>query len=263
MKNKGSRRFRKLIKKHKILINLVVIFLGIILLLISFLDVPNAVSELSLEIGISVLTSGIVALFSIIALDSSDEDDTIELLSDWGIESIYYTRSEMNSHTASALPKMQEEYQQIAFGVRSLRDAYDSLFVEKAKRGVKIRFITMHPDSKFLVEREILENKQPGEMRRTIIDLIDWIKKLQKLHRHGEENIQIKFYDSIPLDFYCRIDDNLYIGPYLVYKDSQQTISYRFNSFGKGFKYYTEYFESLWNSPMMMSLKEVENDLHR
>ena len=65
----------------------------------------------------------------------------------------------------------------------------------------------------------------------------------------------------MPLDFYCKIDDNLYVGPYLYGKESQQTISYRFSPNGKGFKYYSNYFETLWNSPMMKELNEVKKEI--
>lgn len=123
----------------------------------------------------------------------------------------------MNSHTALVFPAMKKEYCQIAFGVKSLRDAYDGLFMDKVKRGLKVKFITVHPNSIFLEEREKIENKQAGEIRKTIIDLIQWIEKL-KSNTKRPDNIQIKFYDSLPLDFYCKIDDNLYVGPYYTVK---------------------------------------------
>ena len=50
------------------------------------------------------------------------------------------------------------------------------------------------------------------------------------------------------LDFYWRIDDELYVGPYLYGIPSQQTITYKFVNGGMGFKLYSEYFESLWNN---------------
>jgi len=55
------------------------------------------------------------------------------------------------------------------------------------------------------------------------------------------------------LDFYWRMDDELYIGPYLFDVVSQQTITYKFvrgksKDDGRGFNMYTNYFESLWNN---------------
>jgi len=248
------------LRKFRIMLNIIILCVGLILILIGLLQIPEKTSTLLTNIGVSILASGIIALFTILTLN--DENFQIEnnLQSKWGIEEIYATRSEMNSHTASVFPSMKKEYQQIAFGVKSLRDAYNDLFIEKAKKGLKIKFITLHPNSIFIQEREKIENKQKGDIRKTIIDLIIWIKKLQGVSKKPS-NIQIEFYDSLPLDFYCKIDNNLYIGPYLYGKESQQTISYRFNSRGKGYDYYTRYFNSLWNSGHMKDLKEIEKDI--
>lgn len=50
------------------------------------------------------------------------------------------------------------------------------------------------------------------------------------------------------LDFYWRIDDQIYIGPYWLGTESQQTITYKFIKGGRGFEVYSDYFEELWNN---------------
>ena len=257
--SKKTDKFRKALNQNKYLINLIIILLGIILSILGIV-IPNETAvQILLNIGLAFVSSGIISLLTILVIDSKDNDETKELAV-WGLEQIYTTRSEMNSHTALVFPAMKKEYCQIAFGVKSLRDAYDGLFMDKVKRGLKVKFITVHPNSIFLEEREKIENKQAGEIRKTIIDLIQWIEKL-KSNTKRPDNIQIKFYDSLPLDFYCKIDDNLYVGPYLYGKESQQTISYRFSPNGKGFKYYSNYFETLRNSPMTKELNEVKKEI--
>jgi len=256
-------KFQALIARNKNLVNLIIILLGILLTIIGFI-LPNDTipSSVLVSIGLSFLSTGLVALLMLMTIDSKDDDEREQMYLEWGIAEIYQTRSEMNSHTAKAYPNMKKEFQQIAFGVKSLRDAYDKLFIEKVKKGLKIRFITIHPNSPFLLEREKIENKQPGEIRKTIIDLMAWIEKLQKVAKKSS-NVQIRFYDSLPLDFYSKIDDNLYVGPYLYGKESQQTISYRFSPIGKGYKYYNEYFETIWNDEMMKDLETVKKELQQ
>ena len=51
------------------------------------------------------------------------------------------------------------------------------------------------------------------------------------------------------LDYYWRVDDELYIGPYWYGYKSGDTITFKFLSGGKGFQHYSNYFESLWNNP--------------
>ena len=259
MSKSTAKRVKKILRRNRYLINIIIILLGIVATILGFVIPNEVVEQILLSIGLSFVGTGIVTIITVLAMDT--DDDSNDFVSEWGVEQIYSTRSEMNSHTAVVLPNMKKEYYTIAFGVKSLRDAYDKLFMEKVKHGLKIKFITMHPDSKFLVEREKIEQKQVGEIRKTIIDLISWIEKLKKIARNPN-NVQIKFYDSIPLDFFCKIDDNIYIGPYLYGKESQQTISYRFSETGKGFTYYLDYFNNLWDNPMMKELETVKKEIN-
>lgn len=247
-----------ILKRNKYLLNIIILLVGIICTFLGITLPDKTAKDILFNIGLSFISTGLVTILTIFVISDDDEKDDLYLK--WGIVQIYKTRSEMNSHTAEVFPSMTNEYCQIAFGVKSLRDAYDKLFVKKVRNGLKVRFITMHPNSKFLIEREIVENKQQGEIRKTIIDLIAWIEKLRGIAKNPND-VQIKFYDSLPLDFYCKIDDNLYIGPYLFGKESQQTISYRFLPSGLGYKYYTEYFDDLWNNPIMKELSDVKKDI--
>jgi hypothetical protein len=61
----------------------------------------------------------------------------------------------------------------------------------------------------------------------TIIVLGKWVESLQKI-APDKDNIQIKYYSTLPQDFYFREDDYLYTGPYLYGISSQQTISFEF-----------------------------------
>lgn len=157
--SKKTDKFRKALNQNKYLINLIIILLGIILSILGIV-IPNETAvQILLNIGLAFVSSGIISLLTILVIDSKDNDETKELAV-WGLEQIYTTRSEMNSHTALVFPAMKKEYCQIAFGVKSLRDAYDGLFMDKVKRGLKVKFITVHPNSIFLEEREKIENKQ-------------------------------------------------------------------------------------------------------
>ena len=49
------------------------------------------------------------------------------------------------------------------------------------------------------------------------------------------------------LDFYWRVDDEIYIGPYWYKFSSQNTITYKFVSGKQGFDMYADYFEQLWD----------------
>lgn len=242
-----AKNISKILKKNKFLVNLVVFFLGIIFVMLggSISAFSTSIKSIFLNIGCSIIASSGVILITLIMIEENDE--VVDLYDKWGIENIFETRSEQNVATAEGFPNLKNRYAQIAFGLKSLRDAKGKKFEEKVKNGLKIRILTMDPNSPFLVEREKAEGKQAGEIKLTILQLAEWIEKLKKISPNPN-NVQIKYYDSLPLNYYCRQENDLFIGPYLYGKESQQTITYQFNCIGDGFRYYTEYFEDLWNN---------------
>lgn len=128
----------------------------------------------------------------------------------------------------------------------SRSDMKADIIKEKLAAGVKIRFLVMDPNSPYLKEREREERVLCDSIKRTIEDLEDWIRKLNKENR--KNNIQLKYYNALPLDYYNRIDNVVYMGPYWYGRTSQYTVSYRFKGDSEGFSLYAKYFEELWNN---------------
>jgi hypothetical protein len=154
----------------------------------------------------------------------------------------------MNRSTDNAFETLENNLDIIAWGLKSFRDAKDKIVRDKVKKGLKIRFIAPAPDSYYVKQREIDEKEVEGQIRNTIVNLGEWIESLRQIAPDAN-NVQIKHYNSLPEDFYFRVDDYIYLGPYQWGKSSQQTISYEFKRQSKGFTYYNDYFEKLWNSP--------------
>ena len=113
------------------------------------------------------------------------------------------------------------------------------------KQGVQIRLMTMDPDGQFIAAREKEEDAAPDGIKSTITDMILWADDLNEKNYRGK--IIIKGYNSMTLDYYWRVDNELYVGPYWYGYKSSDTITYKFASKGKGFKHYSEYFEKLWD----------------
>ena len=114
-------------------------------------------------------------------------------------------------------------------------------------KGVNVRILTMDPDCEnvFLKQREKEEGNQEGDILNSINQLVEWANKLNKKSRKG--TIKIKGYRCMTLDFYWRVDDEIYIGPYWYKFSSQNTITYKFVSGKQGFDMYADYFEQLWD----------------
>ena len=195
-----------------------------------------------LSIACSVLASAIVGLFTVFFLFQEDENK--EIVKHWGLTNIYRSRSEMNKDCDVDLNKAREHVDYVGFGFRSLRDTKDDDVRQKVSQGVKFRFLVMDPESPFLKEREKEESCAPDEIRKSIKDLEKWVRNINEKNR--DNPVELKYYSSLPLDYYNRIDNVVYMGPYWYGKTSQHTVSYKFTADSEGFNLYTEYFEKLW-----------------
>lgn len=177
-----------------------------------------------------------------------ESDSTESYEKEWGLKNIYPSRSEAHvDYNKEGFAK--ESCDIIAFGLKNLRSNVGELIEKNVEKGLKIRILTLQPDSLFVKKRELQEGLI-GSIRDSILELLDWIQKIRKLVPKGlnaDENVQVRFYDSVPLDFYCKLDDKVYIGPYLAGKESRDIITYEFGN-GSISKMYTDYFEKLWNS---------------
>ena len=221
---------------------------GLVVLVIGFILV-FAWETYGVSVGCSLIASSIVALVNTLWVDRK----TISPLDEWGIKSIYNTRSRMNEDCDKSLSKAKYQIDVVAFGLKSFRTEMEKETRRLLKNGVNFRIITMHSDSQFVRQREIEENDSEGQIKNAILDLIKWAEKLNRESKKGK--IEIKGYSCMTLDFYWRVDDDVYVGPYWYEYPSQQTISYKFSGDdGKGFRVYTEYFDKLWNNGAMQIL---------
>lgn len=179
-----------------------------------------------------------------------------ELIEGWGLEKIFRTRAEKNSESDPKLENNKvKQLDGIAFGLSSFRCNREKDVLQSMKNGMNMRLITMNPNSEFVKQREIEENVQIGSISSSIKHLVEWANRLNTQSENGK--ILIKYYNAMTLDFYWRMDDELYIGPYLYDILSQQTLTYKFINGGRGFDIYTNYFESLWENEKLCEFPET------
>lgn len=225
-----------------IIVALIAVIIGIVIV---FLLRFNAAW---VGIGGSLIASGLVILLQTLFVDRIK----INEIDKWGLERIYYTRSEQNTDTDPQLKKAKYQIDAVVFGLKSFRDKHGHLIEMCLNRGVNIRILTMDPEGEFIAQREREEKVSEGSIKQTIEQLVAWANQLNTQHRKGR--IEIKGYNCMTLDFYWRVDDTVCIGPYWYGTNSQQTITFRFNDDhgrGLGFKQYVEHFEKLWNEPSL------------
>lgn len=227
------------------LINLIIFLLGIILVLLGvLLKFNDIVFNILFSLGISFVSSTLVVFIS----QSLETPEKIkDLYAEWKIQAIYETRSQMNSFASEHLMSVRDSYDIIGFGLKTLRESKGEVLEQKYVNGLHIRILTMSPNSASLKQRELDENKQIGEIKETILKLVQWVNSLKLKYPAARGSIEIKYYDAIPLDHYCRQDEIIFVGGHQHGKESQQSITYQFAKPGLGYDFYLNYFEKLWS----------------
>ena len=193
-----------------------------------------------LSIGCSLIASGLVILMH----DFFIERKKISVIDEWKIERIYSTRAERNAEADPNIDKAKYCIDGIAFGLSTFRTMYGKKIEQCLRKGVQIRLLTMDPEGQFISFREAEERAAAGGIQETIVDMVKWADALNKNNTKGK--IVIKAYKSMTLDYYWRVDNELYIGPYWYGYKSSDTITYKFVAGGRGFQHYCEYFDKLW-----------------
>ena len=201
----------------------------------------NTDKGLWFNLGCSLLSSGLVILLTALFVERLKFNP----LDDWKIKSITSTRAEINNDCEIEMEHVKQQVDIVAFGLRSFRTTHtDNQILAKLRKGINFRILTMNPSSEFVAARETEEDNK--NIKSSIESLVLWADSLNAKSKKGK--IIIKGYSSMTLDFYWRVDNVVYIGPYWNGYESQQTITYKYLKGGKGFKTYSDYFEKLWSN---------------
>lgn len=219
---------------------------GMILLEVFLIRTPQ---NLWISIGCSLIASAIVILVNAWLV----ERKVVDPLEGWKITKIYKRRSEKSADSDPKIKKVKNNLDVVAFGLKSFRENHSADIQKCLYNGTVIRILTMSPDSDFISQREKEENETEGQIKNTIYGLIEWAKDINAKTKKAKNSkkighIEIRGYDCMTLDFYWRMDNELYVGPYWYGMSSQQTITYKFDEGGEGFKAYADYFEKIWES---------------
>ena len=224
------------------LINTIIALVGVILVVIGvILSAKEKASTILISVGASLIASSIVAFLSSIYIQKYRRAKEISEI--WGIRSIEEKRTIMNTRIDECTSKAKKHYDIMAFGLKSLRDGNAKGINDLLKRGASIRILSVNPACEALNDRDIQKKKKKGQTAHTIRQLIEWVEDLKKTY---PSQIEIKLANHLPSEFYCRVDNSIFVGPYQYGKDSQQLITMEFKSPGKAFAYYEDYFDSLW-----------------
>lgn len=230
------------------LLQILLIAIGIIIIGFSFYEKISGKMFSTLNgVGVSLLLSGLLGIFMNVLFYRKEAK--YQVCEEWKITNIYESRAIANKKIDACQELAKKHVDIIAFGLTSWRQSKEQLIDSMLKKGVRIRIITIDPDSDVLTRQDHYEGKAKGSTKETILQLREFFSKTE-----DREKVEIRYHNELPLDFYFRVDDHVFVGPYLFGKESQQLITYEFEMGGQGFDYYSQYFEDLWTGKTVPKL---------
>lgn len=257
-----KQKIKEFIKKYKYSVYISIGFFGTVLVMWAAwgLKKHTAFYDLLMGVGCSIIATVAVTIILLMLIpDDLDEDSELK---EWGIVNIYGERGNIKI-SSKKFPKSNLDF--IAFGLRHFREANRSMedVYRKVKKGLKVRILAPNPNSIFVIEQQKMENE--SGIKQDIYDLIKWVNdlnaKLKNGHSYGEGgSIKIKLYENIPLDFYCRADQDIYVGPYMPDMSSSKIITYQFKIGTKGGSYYMDIFDKVWSGEGNTNIVNTHQD---
>lgn len=224
-----------------ILINIIIILLGFIILGFS------SDNQIHLNVGAGLLASGIVALFYLIYPHFDIERDYLKFRK-MGLINVFQRRDQSEEYS-ELLKNAEKKIEVLGLGLDQFREDNKEILKEKALDGVQVRLLVVQPGSQMSSTRSYQEEDLRGETIEIPLEKLKfYVNEVNGIIDESNRGtkIQIKYYDAVPLMIF-RIDDIMFVGPYLHKIASRTTITYKVESDTEIFKQYEKHFNELWN----------------
>lgn len=268
-----NKKVKKWIQKHHAFINITIAVLGLALFLYGNSGDFAQGSTLGVflsEVGIALITNALLLFVSLLYFKNDDSfDNAKHLYEEKGIVNVYDSKKAMNERINNVLlPNYKvKEYDILCCGgLTTLRKEEGKKLIGYIKDyKMRIRILTANPHLGCLLQQKIDEERELVEyptykttavdnsIMHSIFDLYDWVRQQRsQLPEYLRDNLQIKFYRSLPSIQLHRIGNQVFVGQSVIGKNSQSSPSFEFentNNPNDFFSVYTQHFEMLWNDP--------------
>lgn len=231
-----------------LLIHIVIFLLG---LLIAYTGNPLLVA-----IGTSISATGVTgwAIFFYIRT-IEDDAEFRKSLHKLGIIGGYSARSvPIRSQYEGRFAAAREQIDFCGFGLRALREDFRAQFPQWISH-CKVRILLIHPDAPGSVpawtlanQRDLEEGNEVGRIR---ADVVQFLASCRELKRTCPDRFDIRLYTCIPAVNVCRIDDEIFWGPYLVGEQSRNTPTILVGKGGDVFQAMAAHFDRIWTDPKL------------
>lgn len=267
-----TKQIKEKIRKNNNIVTIVSAVLGLGLFFFGFYvkEKNELWGNLLLEVGLAFITNALILFFSILYFKEDETlDEAKELFKECGLLRIYPTKKEMNEKINGVLlPNYKPlEYDIICCGgLTSLRKYQGDKLIEYINTNhMRIRILTANPFLDYLLQKKIDEESSltntfdysttpiNNDIKREIFDLCFWVDEQKSLLPNElKDNLQIRFYNTLPPMQYHRVGNSVFIGQSLIGFSSQSSPAFEFINTNNPNDYFSKFnsiFESIWDDP--------------
>jgi len=218
----------------------IVILFGTILILLNV--------EVIQEVGASIVASGLVTIFYFAYPKTSVEEKYNEITK-IGLTGAYVAR-DLKEEYATLLRSAKRNIDVLGLALNKFREDNGDIVKAKCMEGVLVRFLVMDPESEFFEVKAKEEGDVAGEIIKAphekLKTYVEEVNNSIETNNQGKK-IEMKYYRSTPATMIFRIDDTMFVGPYLHKRISRKTCTFRLEKESELFRQYEAHFEQLWN----------------
>jgi hypothetical protein len=170
-------------------------------------------------VGASLIAAGITGIVVFVYIRfSQDAADRLKVISDFGIVTAFEARAARIKKEYDRRILIAREIDVMGFGLNALREDYREQFTDWAQR-CRVRILLVDPNypeaaCSYARQREEEEGDRPGSIEGSVNAFLTDTAALRGAGTG--ERFQVRLYRSIPALNICRVDEELFWGPYLV-----------------------------------------------
>lgn len=136
----------------------------------------------------------------------------------------------------------------MGFGLRALREDFGDQLEDWLRRA-RVRVLLVDPEKPtsawtYATQRDIEESNSHGSIRN---DVVSFLQFMTEIKNRNPDRLHIRLYSCLPAINVCRIDDEIFWGPYIIGAQSRNTPTFLVSRSGLMFDVLSGHYERIWS----------------
>ncbi|HEY7487927.1 MAG TPA: hypothetical protein VH912_25975 [Streptosporangiaceae bacterium] len=211
-------------------------------------------SAFTFAVGTSLVATGVAGWVIFFWVRQSDTSArALQSLAGLGITDAFVVRSvPIRNEYEARFRSSRDQISIMGFGLRALREDFGDQFADWA-RSTSVRILLLDPEAPsvrvpYADQRDAEENNPVGSIRSDVAAMLSFTVDMRNNY---PDSFQIRLYSCLPSINVCIIDDEAFWGPYILGRQSRNTVTFLCRRGGHMYTTLVDHFEQIWNSPTM------------